>query len=57
MDINKHTNRQHKTTDISPYLRKAQVISPEVWAYYNKEKINKHKRCKKATRNLWNIII
>ena len=25
MDINKHTNRQHKTTDISPYLRKAQV--------------------------------
>ena len=23
MDINKHTNRQHKTTDISPYLRKA----------------------------------
>ena len=30
MDVNKHTNRQHKTTDISPYLRKAQVISPEV---------------------------
>ena len=25
MDINKHTNRQNKTTDISPYLRKAQV--------------------------------
>ena len=31
MDINKHINRQHKTTDISPYLRKAQVISPEKW--------------------------
>ena len=33
MDINKQTNRQHKTTDFSPYLRKAQVISPEVWAF------------------------
>ena len=52
MDINKHINRQHKTTDISPYLRKAQVISPEVLAYYNKDKLNKHKRCQKATWNL-----
>ena len=26
MDINKHTNRKHKTTDISPYLRKAQLF-------------------------------
>ena len=30
MDINKQTNRQHKTTVISPYLGKAQVILPEV---------------------------
>ena len=30
MDINKQTNRQHKTTDVSPYLRKAQVISPGI---------------------------
>ena len=31
-----NTNKQkdkHKTTYISSYLRKAQVISPEVWAY------------------------
>ena len=26
MDINKQTNIQHKTIDISPYLRKAQWI-------------------------------
>ena len=32
----KNTNKQtdkHKTTYISSYLREAQVISPEVWAY------------------------
>ena len=33
MDINKQINRQHKAIYMSPYLRKAQVISPEVWAY------------------------
>ena len=47
MDINKHTNRQHKTTRISPYIRKAQVISQEVCAYQNKDKLNKHKHCQK----------
>ena len=36
MDMNKHTNRKHKTTDISPSLCKVQLISPEVWAYLNK---------------------
>ena len=32
IQTNKQTNKQHKTTDISPFLCK-EVKSPELWAY------------------------
>ena len=42
-NTNKQTD-EHKTTYISSYLRKAQAISPEVWAYNHGQKLYRQLR-------------
>ena len=53
MDKYEHSNRQYKTTDTSPELRKARCdIARAVDLLKTKDKLNKHKHCQEATWNL-----
>ena len=59
MDKYERSNKQYKTTDTSPELRKARCDIARVLDLLSTErdKLNKYKHCQEATWNLWNIII